>query len=523
MPETNGQESRRARGHRLRALVVAAATVTGAAAFALPAHAEGEPPAPAAADLSVLVDDPAVVVDDAVAPVEPPAKPIPESSAPVDSSTRSGEDKVAKTPASQGGWTEVLVLPKQPARPRAAKGRTVVSPQPPVVRSPRRPARKPVRRVARRSTAQWYQAHAPRYQPLAQRGRDGVAQAAPNVPDNARHGALPRAVSHAFRPGEICIMEHLPCVDVCPRNAGWKGLRNGQPIQPCIPVDGSTETAVEVPTPPVAPDSDQTAEQAEGGAEPQYQCDGPQYHDQPCDDDQAECIPAETESLEETDAAEEACDEAADAAEAAAAQPPVASSGTSGQPIQVSTPQVPAPDAGAGPTSGAATAPPPRPGADEASELEHHVASSPSDRARVHARPPSKQRVRFALAARVSRAPQPAADVRPTPTRSRPRHRAVRAQHVKAAERVTRPHPVADSATALSAGSSTDWFLWFVVALLGAALSTLLVGALSYLQTGAVLTALRRRVGSRGLSATRIALDAEKRPPKKRPSIRYRA
>src|SRR5204863_76313 len=82
--------------------------------------------------------------------------------------------------------------------------------------------------------------------------------------------------------------------------------------------------------------------------------------------------------------------------------------------------------------------------------------------------------------------PQPAADVRPTPTRSRPRHRAVRAQHVKAAERVTRPHPVADSATALSAGSSTDWFLWFVVALLGAALSTLLVGALSYLQTDRV-------------------------------------
>ena len=82
---------------------------------------------------------------------------------------------------------------------------------------------------------------------------------------------------------------------------------------------------------------------------------------------------------------------------------------------------------------------------------------------------------------------------------------------------------IADSATALSAGSSIDWFLWFVVALLGAALSTLLVGALSYLQTGAVLTALRRRVGSRGLSATRIALDAEKRPPKKRPSIRYRA
>ena len=74
---------------------------------------------------------------------------------------------------------------------------------------------------------------------------------------------------------------------------------------------------------------------------------------------------------------------------------------------------------------------------------------------------------------------------------------------------VARPLPAATTDT-----PSDDWFLRSLLALMGiAAVGVLLAIVFELNGAGEAVTALRSRIGSRGLSATRIALGARARPP----------
>jgi len=72
-----------------------------------------------------------------------------------------------------------------------------------------------------------------------------------------------------------------------------------------------------------------------------------------------------------------------------------------------------------------------------------------------------------------------------------------------------RPLPAATTDT-----PSDDWFLRSLLALMGIATVGVLLAIVFELNgAGEAVTALRSRIGSRGLSATRIALGARARPP----------
>jgi hypothetical protein len=461
----------------IRALAVGVSATAAAMVLSAPARADdtqAQPtwvPIPAAGKSAVILPD---QPDDAgAAPVpapaaQPPAEPPATDSALVVRVVQEVQKRAAKA-------VDQAILPEirpQPAAHPVAVHERVISPR---VRTEAGRATRRASRPVRKAFSGWYRGHPARYHTPVAQAVNGARElrGPPLLP-----GATARLPDRAERPsdgGPICVQGGAICVDSCSLNDLENALQNGDWIVSCIPLPSPPDLgAVGQPTPPGT--SSGTSPQ------PQYQCNDPQYHDVCCE--LALELPAPT-PVECQDVVSAPVETAADDALpvppestqplTGASAPAVGSSGAPGPDVVRPPAPAPSPQAAANAQDGWELAPTqlPRSSGVVAAAVKPLRAVT-AIRVPATAKPTPKPQL----------VPVHAGPVRPTPP-----------QRARSAA----PAPRAASPTTKESVSLLVWFFAVAALVLVAALAS----AAGVDGAAAAVTALRSRLGSKGLSRTR--------------------
>jgi hypothetical protein len=489
----------------VRALAVGLSAASAAMVFASPGRAEDAPslppssvPIPAAGMSALIVPD--QPDDAATAPMPPPAaEPPPEPSATAEAVVAQVTQEAQEVAANAGNRTLVRdTRPRFVAHPVAVHVR-VVSPRARIepARATRRAAR-PVHRSIRESHAAWYRVRGAQYQGhVAPTGDAARGRRAP--PPNSTASTGPRSsldrLASAVEPPRngrsICLPDGSICVESCPPNQLDNLLQNGDWIASCIllPSPSDNGDVGQVTTPgsePIPP-----ATQSPATPEPQYQCVAPQYHDVCC------ALATAMELPPPADCGEVFSPPVSETVDTTSAAAPV-----------TSAPSSQAPTGSPGPPGAGTTDVARPPTLSETAPLTENLWD------RLTAPPP---RSSAALGAGVPRKPvRELAEARPLAAPKATSHRArvqvspprptARREHRSAA-----PAPRAPTAAAPKGGSLLGWFL--VVA--GLVMLAALASAAGLDGAAAAGSAVRSRLGSRGLSGRRSRRS-------RRGGIRYR-
>jgi hypothetical protein len=464
---------------------LAGCLAAGSAALALAPSGRAEdaatPPAPVptpAAGMSALIMPDAP--DDSSAPAVPAATEAPPAT---DSAVVTA---VAADLQENAANAAVSAIVRQPAAHPVAEHPRVISPRAQSEPShATRPAAPPVRRAVREVRFGWYQVHVRRYHGAGHARRGPPAHAGLSTRPRSPGDRVASDPERSTNDGQICLPDSSFCVDSCPLNQPENVLQNGDWIVACIFLPSLPDEGVATqptPTEPTAP-----AEPA-----PQYQCSDAQYHELCCELTLELSLPVPGNCADVFSAPVSGADDGVIPVPSAPSSQPAAAPPA---PAAVGSSAAPAPDVVRPPAAPDQKAPPDQYGW----ELAVPEAAPAAAVENVAPPEPKTPTLRVRTAAK--------ATVHPSHLHPSSSPQSTAPREVRSAA----PAPRVSSPASTTSDSLLGWFLITAGLVLLVALATVsgLDGA-----TAAVLTGVRSRLGSRGLSV---------RPRRRaRRGIRYR-